>query len=144
MCIRDRNYVIASEHGRPWHKQINLLLAYLAFYNPITCLSKIPPVVKTALEFKNKLDEGRPWQNRLKVSPEFLELSNQIVGFIGLVKTARRTLGWAARLAVGTIVRYENPPSSCHKIQQVASPAAETGLITESGVLAKIRTRIGR
>ena len=57
--MTDGNYVIASEHGRPWHKQINLLLAYLAFYNPITCLSKIPPVVKTALEFKNKLDEGR-------------------------------------------------------------------------------------
>ncbi len=72
--MTDGNYVIASEHGRPWHKQINLLLAYLAFYNPITCLSKIPPVVKTALEFKNKLDKGRPWQNRLKVSPELFSL----------------------------------------------------------------------
>jgi len=33
--IVDGNYVVASEHPRPWIKQLNLLAAYFYFFNPL-------------------------------------------------------------------------------------------------------------
>jgi hypothetical protein len=32
------NYVIASNHDKPWRKQINILIAYAYFYNPLRFL----------------------------------------------------------------------------------------------------------
>ena len=31
----DGNYVVASNHKRPWRKQLNMLAGYLYFYNPV-------------------------------------------------------------------------------------------------------------
>ena len=31
----DGNYVVASSHKRPWRKQLNILIGYASFYNPI-------------------------------------------------------------------------------------------------------------
>src|SRR4029078_1714005 len=36
--IVDGNYVVASKHPRPWLKQLNLLAAYLYFFNPLRLL----------------------------------------------------------------------------------------------------------
>ena len=34
----DGNHVIASHHERPWQRQLNILLAYTFFYNPLRFL----------------------------------------------------------------------------------------------------------
>lgn len=36
--IQDGGYVVASKHPRPWVKQLNLLLGYTYFFNPLRCL----------------------------------------------------------------------------------------------------------
>jgi hypothetical protein len=89
--MHDGNYVIASQHPHPWRKQVNLLVAYLYFYNP--------------LWFVVALIRGR---TRVNLKPAGM----QIVGMLGLVPTIRRTLGWAWRLRWGKIKRYDKPPES--------------------------------
>lgn len=87
----DGNYVVASTLPRPWRKQLNLLAGYLYFYNPIWL---------TALLLKKKT----------KVTEKAACM--QLVGMLGLMHTARRTLGWAAGLMLGKIERLSEPPSS--------------------------------
>lgn len=89
----DANYVVASEHPKPWKKQFNLMIAYMYFYNPLRFLwALIRPVSKLYLA-----DAGM-----------------QVIGMYGVSQTIRRTLGWALRLTRGTskIVRRTSPPSS--------------------------------
>ena len=87
----DANYVVASRHKQPWKKQLNIMVAYLYFYNPLRFL--------TALV--------RP-KSRLYLSDSGM----QLVGMWGLSKTIRRTLGWALRLMFGEIKRKSEVPSS--------------------------------
>jgi hypothetical protein len=87
----DGNYVVASNHPRPWGKQLNLLIAYAYFYNPLWLLVAV-------------LRSG----NRLALKPAGM----QAVGILGLVYTARRTLGWVVRLCLGRIRRLSRPPAS--------------------------------
>jgi radical SAM superfamily enzyme YgiQ (UPF0313 family) len=87
----DGNYVVASSHKRPWKKQLNLLTGYLYFYNPIWL---------TVLLLRKKT----------KVSHKAAGM--QIVGMLGVLQTARRTLGWAFRLMFGKIERLSEPPAS--------------------------------
>jgi len=87
----DGNYVIASSHQRPWKKQLNLLTAYAYFYNPIRLAVLLV-------------------RGKTKVSHKAAGM--QIIGMLGVIQTARRTLGWAARLMVGKIERLAEPPSS--------------------------------
>lgn len=87
----DANYVIASEHPRPWRKQFNIMAAYLYFYNPLRILMAFV----------------RP-KSRLYLADAYA----QILGIYGLGQTVRRTLGWALRLKRGKIVRRRKPPVS--------------------------------
>ncbi|MCO6435502.1 MAG: radical SAM protein [Phycisphaerae bacterium] len=83
------NYVVASRHRRPWRKQINILLAYAYFYNPMRLLrSLVRPV--TRLHFADAI-----WQ---------------VLGMWGLAQTARKTFGWALRLRFGKIRRKTAVP----------------------------------
>jgi radical SAM superfamily enzyme YgiQ (UPF0313 family) len=87
----DGNYVVASRHPRPWRKQLNIMLAYLYFYNPLRFL-------KALVRPRSKLylaDSGM-----------------QVLGMIGLAQTVRRTLGWALRLRWGRIERRSEVPAS--------------------------------
>jgi radical SAM superfamily enzyme YgiQ (UPF0313 family) len=87
----DGNFVVASRAERPWRKQLNIIAAYLYFYNPLR-------FVKALVRPKSRLylaDSGM-----------------QVLGMLGLVQTIRRTLGWAYRLWRGGIVRQTSPPSS--------------------------------
>ena len=88
--MQDGNYVIASGLKRPWKKQINLLLAYVYFYNPVW--------LAVAL-----------WRCRSKL--RFKPAGMQLVGILGLTQNIRRTLGWALRLAFGRIRRLRRPPA---------------------------------
>lgn len=85
------NYVIASNHPAPWRKQLNILLAYAYFYNPLRFLvSLVRPASRLYLA-------DALWQ---------------FVGMWGLAQTLRRTFGWMLRLRFGKIVRKSAAPSS--------------------------------
>ena len=87
----DGNYVVASGHRQPWRKQLNLMAAYLYFYNPLR-------LVMMLLRPKDSL--------RLK------PVGMQLIGIWGLAQTIRWTFGWALRLMRGHIKRHTRPPAS--------------------------------
>jgi radical SAM superfamily enzyme YgiQ (UPF0313 family) len=87
----DANYVVASQDRRPWCKQLNIIAAYLYFYNPLRLL--------IALAWpKSKL--------------YFADAFVQLIGMWGLARTIRRTLGWAICLFRGDIRRRACAPIS--------------------------------
>ncbi len=87
----DGNYVIASNHKRPWIKQLNILIGYGSFYNPIRLV-------------------GCLVGKQTKVSQKAAGM--QIVGMIGLMQTVRRTATWAVRLMFTRIDRLSQAPQS--------------------------------
>ncbi|HEX4797180.1 MAG TPA: radical SAM protein [Humisphaera sp.] len=87
----DGNYVVASNHAHPWHKQLNLLIGYLSFYNPLRLAAILV-------------------RKKTKVSQKAAGM--QVVGMLGLIQTIRRTSGWAVRLMSGKIERLSCPPKS--------------------------------
>jgi radical SAM superfamily enzyme YgiQ (UPF0313 family) len=89
MC--DGNYVVASNHKRPWQKQLTMLAGYLYFYNPVWLVVAL---------IRHKTPVGK--------KPAYL----QIFGMMGLVMTIVRTSGWALRLMFGRIERRSRPPAS--------------------------------
>ena len=89
--MHDGNYVVASSHRRPWQKQLNMIIGYLYFYNPVWFATNL-------LHCKTKV--------RLKPA------GMQIVGMIGLLHTIRRTFGWTLRLAFRKIKRLTRRPHS--------------------------------
>ena len=101
--MHDGNYVIASGLKRPWKKQINLLLAYVYFYNPIW--------LAVAL-----------WRRKTKL--RLKPAGMQLVGILGVIQNIRRTLGWALRLAFGRIQRLTQPPVAKISTRQVKLQAA--------------------
>ncbi len=83
------NYVVASHHPNPWRKQINILIAYAYFYNPLRlALALLRP--KTKLYFADAI-----WQ---------------ALGMWGFSQTIKRTFGWCLRLRFGKIRRKTSPP----------------------------------
>ncbi len=85
------NFVVASNHPKPWRKQVNILLAYAYFYNPLRLvISLVRPKSRLYLE------DGI-WQ---------------VFGMWGLAQTVRRTFGWMLRLAFGKVERRSAPPLS--------------------------------
>jgi radical SAM superfamily enzyme YgiQ (UPF0313 family) len=89
MC--DGNYVVASNHKRPWKNQLTLLAGYLYFYNPLWFVVAL---------IRRK--------TRVSTTPAYL----QIFGMMGLAMTIIRTSGWAMRLKFGRIERQTEPPAS--------------------------------
>jgi radical SAM superfamily enzyme YgiQ (UPF0313 family) len=87
----DGNYVVASKHKTPWLKQVNMMIGYASFYNPIRLI-------------------GMLFSKKTKVSHKAAGM--QIVGMMGLFHTIRHTAGWALRLRFGKIQRLTNSPAS--------------------------------
>jgi radical SAM superfamily enzyme YgiQ (UPF0313 family) len=84
----DGNHVVASSSSNPWRLQINLLLAYSAFYNPIS-------FIRAAARPINSLYVAR--------------LAYQIGGMTSLCASAIDSVRWAFRLARATITRKKHP-----------------------------------
>lgn len=89
--MMDANYVVASKHPKPWRKQLNIMAAYLYFYNPLRCAWALV----------------RP-KSRLYLADALA----QMLGMVGTAHTIRRTIGWALRLRLGSIKRRSVAPSS--------------------------------
>ncbi len=85
-AFQDGNHVVASKHPRPWQRQLNVLRAYFAFYNPLNTLRTLWRIRKSPLGYKR--------------------LFFQVVGQIGLLLTVPRLLAWAWRLKRGPIEVY--------------------------------------
>lgn len=101
------NYVVASNHSKPWRKQINILLAYAYFYNPLRfALALVRP--RSKLHFDDAL-----WQ---------------VLGMWGLAQTLRRTFGWMLRLRFGRVVRRSAPPMSRIPMRAVGGGCASHAL----------------
>jgi radical SAM superfamily enzyme YgiQ (UPF0313 family) len=87
----DGNYVVASSLPRPWRKQLNMLIGYLYFYNPVRfAVLLLAPKTKVG------------WK----------PAGMQLVGMMGLLQSFRRTIGWAVRLRFGQITRLTRHPNA--------------------------------
>ncbi len=82
-AFHDGNHVVASRHPRPWQQQLNLLRAYVTFYNPINAVRTLLGVRKDS------------------VSPK--RLVYQLFGHIGLLLTIPKMLAWAWQLERGPV-----------------------------------------
>lgn len=85
-AFQDGNHVVASCHPRPWRQQLNVLRAYLEFYNPFNTLRVLTRYRRDGMGYKRLLF--------------------QVVGQIGLMMTAPKLMTWARRLKRGPIVPY--------------------------------------
>jgi radical SAM superfamily enzyme YgiQ (UPF0313 family) len=98
----DGNHCIASGSPRPWTKQLNLLLGYASFYNPLNALR--------ALVTLDSL-----WKFRLVY---------QLFGNLGTLRTAWASADWLRRLLTGRIERHRDVPPP--KFRMIAPPSIET------------------
>jgi radical SAM superfamily enzyme YgiQ (UPF0313 family) len=103
----DGSYVVASSAAQPWRKQLNMLLAYMWFYNPLRFLKALV----------------RPKSNLY-----FADLICQVIGMWGLAHTIWRTVPWAYHLWRGKIVRRTKPNISKVPIRSVDGGRASHAL----------------
>jgi radical SAM superfamily enzyme YgiQ (UPF0313 family) len=119
----DGNYVVASAKPRPWRLQLNMLIAYLYFYNPLRFLVALV----------------RP-RHRMYLANS----ACQLIGMWGVANMLRRTLGWALRLMLRKIVRCTSPPAAPVPIRSVnasAVPAACSALPASTGPTSLARSK---
>ena len=105
--MHDGNYIIASHHKHPWMKQLNLMAAYLYFYNVGSLLALL-------LRKKTKVGD-KP-------------ASMQLIGIIGLGHNIYRTFGWACRLMFRKIERLHEQPASLIPMRSIGGSQADHDL----------------
>jgi hypothetical protein len=84
----DGNHIVATASRWPWMKQINILVGYAAFYNPLSALGAL-------------LKVDRLWKFRL---------AYQFLGHLGVVRSAWGAAGYLRRLATGPVERLHDVP----------------------------------
>jgi hypothetical protein len=131
----DGNYVIASKLARPWRKQLNLLVAYAYFFNPLRLLGALL-VSKAAIPLADaelrppeevlqysRWKRARRWVYR-KARAHLTDAGVQALGMYGLMRTFPRMLNWAWRLRWGDIERHSEAPKSPIAIREPRSGPA--------------------
>ena len=101
----DGNHCVATADPRPWHKQINMLASYMAFYNPVHLLCALA-----------RLD--RLWVERIVL---------QLYGMVGIAKSIWQLRGWLGRLVRGPIERFAEPAPP--KFRMVAPAGVDSHLV---------------
>ena len=86
-AYQDGNHVVASKSDTPWERQMNVLRAYRAFYNPLNTLRTLGKVGRDPTVGKRLLF--------------------QLIGQIGLAMTAPKLRRWARELKRGPIEVYD-------------------------------------
>lgn len=119
--ITDGNHVVASRHPRPWTRQLNLLVAYVYFFNPLRFLvalvrskTRIP---LADAETSPQAAGSTGWKRfrrlaRRKLRAHFADAGVQLFGMWGLAHTVWRSLPWCWHLLRGHIQRHSQPPIS--------------------------------
>jgi radical SAM superfamily enzyme YgiQ (UPF0313 family) len=121
--IVDGNYVIASKLARPWIKQLNLLVGYTYFFNPLRLLialirsKSVIPFADAETRPPEEMQHYSPWKRLrrriyLKVRAKLIDAGVQTFGMYGLLHTYRRTLKWTWHLLRGKIQHYSEAPAS--------------------------------
>ena len=117
-------HVIASRHPRPWVKQLNLLAAYVYFFNPLRFLAALVrpksriPLADAETGPPAMGQDGRPKKPKLlrrasrKARAHLADAAVQAFGMWGLLYTFRGTLGWCWHLMRGKIKRHGQAPTS--------------------------------
>jgi len=137
--IVDGNYVVASKHPRPWIKQLNLLLAYLYFFNPLRMLLAMfwslshIPLADADTRPADEIRRYSPLQRIgrwtfLKLRGHLLDAAVQLMGMAGLFQTVRRTLPWAWQLLRGNIQHSTRSPTSKIPMRSPTGDAASHAL----------------
>ena len=75
----DGNHCLATSDAHPWCRQINMLVSYAAFYNPLNLLLALPRFDKV-------------WADRIVF---------QLLGMVGLAKSIYQSRGWLATADFG-------------------------------------------
>ncbi len=86
----DGNHCLATSDAHPWRRQINMLVSYAAFYNPLNLLLALPRFDKV-------------WADRVVF---------QLLGMVGLAKSLYQSRGWLKRLIAGPIEKLAELPRS--------------------------------
>ena len=100
----DGNHCVATNDPHPWRKQLNVLLSYASFYNPVNLLRALP-----------KFDSL--WG---------LRVSAQMLGMLGLAKSVYQVRDWLRRLVSGPIEHFAEAPVP--KFRMVVPGQADLGL----------------
>ena len=103
----DGNHCLATSDAHPWRRQINMLVSYAAFYNPLNLLLALPRFDKV-------------WADRVVF---------QLLGMIGLAKSIYQSRGWLKRLIAGPIEKSAELPRS--RFRMVAPQGTEICLTHE-------------
>ena len=90
----DGNHTIASRSRHPWRKQFNLLVGYASFYNPFRFVKAV-------------LTIDPLWKFRIVY---------QVLGNLGLIRSAWATSGWLRRLKWGRIEKATAAPAPKHRL----------------------------
>jgi hypothetical protein len=107
----DGNYVVAARGKHLWRKQLNLMLGYLYFYNPLW-------MAMALLRRRSKITDK--------------QAGMQFVGMLGLFCTIRRTSGWLLRLMFCRIQRLSQPPASAIPMRTVQNiPFADAQVLVQ-------------
>ncbi len=136
----DGNHVVASWHPKPWKKQVNLLLAYFYFYNPLRWLMAIPfpktnifladayihPDAAKAFDPPYKSTLRRRIARKLKV--HMADSLVQMLRMQALADLFRRTFIWNLRLMRGKIKRCSKVPASKIPMRSVNGQPASHAL----------------
>ena len=86
----DGNHCLATSDAHPWRRQINMLVSYASFYNPLNLLLALPRFDKV-------------WADRVLF---------QLLGMVGLAKSIYQSREWLSRLISGPIERLAELPGS--------------------------------
>ena len=114
----DGNHCIATHEPRPWQKQLNMLIAYCYFYNPIGL-------------FRDFLRFDELW---------FYRMIHQVSGNLRVLRSLPRDLSWIWKLYRGPRKRAAAPPKVNVKIRVpecVSSELVHYGL-ANSGETAEL------
>lgn len=115
-------HVVASRSRHPWARQVNLLAAYLYFFNPLRFLASIVrskswgPIARSGAGRQPSDGEKRSLRKRLArrlahvLQAHLGDAAIQVFGMYGMFPTLRRTLGWTLHLMSGRIRRSAEPP----------------------------------
>ena len=112
----DGNHLVATADPHPWRRQVNLLLGYLSFYNPVNLVRALPKIDKL-------------WAERIVL---------QFYGMFGLAKSVVQLRNWLHRLIAGPIERFTElaPPKFRMVVpDRVDTELAHYGIGTRSPVL---------
>ena len=86
----DGNHCLATSDAYPWRRQVNMLLSYAAFYNPLNLLLALPRFDKV-------------WADRIVF---------QLLGMVGLAKSIYHSRDWLKRLISGPVEKFAELPRS--------------------------------